>query len=185
MSRLYDTDLSDAAWVIIEPQLPAALPGGRPRTTDLRAVVNTDLFADEETTYLDDVDQFLALQKQAVNVMAEERRKAVRPRRSLRIVMRRSTTNTCRWLVPDSLREQAPQPSAASAAHTESNGVCVFRVGITLADRLRFDPTDASRRLSRALLTVPKRSAGAIGGMPSNGWTTVRIPPVTQASFHH
>ena len=40
MSRLYDTDLSDAAWAIIEPQLPAALPGGRPRTTDLRAVVN-------------------------------------------------------------------------------------------------------------------------------------------------
>ena len=40
MSQLYDTDLSDLAWAVVEPQLPAALPGGRPRTTDLRAVVN-------------------------------------------------------------------------------------------------------------------------------------------------
>ena len=37
--------------------------------------LTTDLFADDETTYFDDVDQFLALQKQAVNVLAEERRK--------------------------------------------------------------------------------------------------------------
>jgi transposase len=37
---MYDSDLSDEAWAIVEPQLPAALPGGRPRTTDVRAVVN-------------------------------------------------------------------------------------------------------------------------------------------------
>ena len=35
MSKPYDTDLNDG-----EPHLPAALPGGRPRTTNLRAVVN-------------------------------------------------------------------------------------------------------------------------------------------------
>jgi transposase len=40
VSKLYDTDLSDAAWSIVESQLPAPLPGGRPRTTNLRAVVN-------------------------------------------------------------------------------------------------------------------------------------------------
>ncbi len=38
MSKLYDTDLDDAVWAVVEPQLPAALPGGRPRTTNLRAV---------------------------------------------------------------------------------------------------------------------------------------------------
>ncbi len=38
--KLCDTDLSDAAWVIVEPLLPAAKPGGRPCTTDLRAVLN-------------------------------------------------------------------------------------------------------------------------------------------------
>ena len=36
----YDTDLTDAAWALVEPILPAARPGGRPRTTDLRAVMN-------------------------------------------------------------------------------------------------------------------------------------------------
>src|SRR5215471_15943404 len=40
VSKLYDTDLDDVAWAVVEPQLPAALPGGRPCTTNLRAVVN-------------------------------------------------------------------------------------------------------------------------------------------------
>jgi ParB family chromosome partitioning protein len=38
--------------------------------------VTTDLFADDETTYFDDVDQFLTLQRQAVEVLAEERRRS-------------------------------------------------------------------------------------------------------------
>jgi putative transposase len=36
----YETDLTDAAWELIKPLLPAARYGGRPRTTDVRAVVN-------------------------------------------------------------------------------------------------------------------------------------------------
>ncbi len=36
--------------------------------------LTTDLFADEETTYFNDVDQFLALQNTAANELAEERR---------------------------------------------------------------------------------------------------------------
>src|SRR5246500_2045794 len=39
-TRCYDTDLNDAAWAWITPYLPAARSGGRPRTTDLRAVLN-------------------------------------------------------------------------------------------------------------------------------------------------
>jgi putative transposase len=39
-NRPFDTDMTDAAWALVEPNLPAALPGGRPRTTDLRAVMN-------------------------------------------------------------------------------------------------------------------------------------------------
>jgi len=39
-TRCYDTDLNDAAWAWIAPYLPAARPGGRSRTTDLRAVLN-------------------------------------------------------------------------------------------------------------------------------------------------
>src|SRR2546421_4466818 len=39
-TRCYDTDLNDSAWAWVAPYLPAARPGGRPRTTDLRAVLN-------------------------------------------------------------------------------------------------------------------------------------------------
>src|SRR6266446_876147 len=39
-TRFYDTDLTDAAGAFVAPVLPAARPGGRPRTTNLRAVLN-------------------------------------------------------------------------------------------------------------------------------------------------
>ena len=38
--ELYDPNLTDGAWVLTAPILPAAFPGGRPRTTNLRAVIN-------------------------------------------------------------------------------------------------------------------------------------------------
>jgi putative transposase len=38
--RLYDTDLTDAQWDILGPLLPPPPGGGRPRTTDLREVLN-------------------------------------------------------------------------------------------------------------------------------------------------
>ena len=38
--ELYHTDLTDEAWDLVAPILPAARPGGRPRTTNLRAVIN-------------------------------------------------------------------------------------------------------------------------------------------------
>ena len=43
-SRPYGTDLSDAAWALVAPLLPPAKAGGRPRTTDLRAVVDAILY---------------------------------------------------------------------------------------------------------------------------------------------
>lgn len=36
----YPTDLTDDEWQLIKPYIPAALPGGRPRTTDMREVLN-------------------------------------------------------------------------------------------------------------------------------------------------
>jgi putative transposase len=39
-TRFYATDLNDPAWAWVAPYLPAARPGGRRRTTDLRAVLN-------------------------------------------------------------------------------------------------------------------------------------------------
>ena len=40
----YDTDLSDAQWAIIEPFIPPAKTGGRPRTTDVRRVVDAVMY---------------------------------------------------------------------------------------------------------------------------------------------
>jgi putative transposase len=37
----YKSDLTDEQWAAIEPLLPSAKPGGRPREVDLRQVVNT------------------------------------------------------------------------------------------------------------------------------------------------
>src|SRR5438105_11751331 len=36
----YPTDLTDEQWKLVGPQLPSAKPGGRPRKTDLREVLN-------------------------------------------------------------------------------------------------------------------------------------------------
>ncbi len=36
----YPSDLRDAEWALLAPLLPAAKPGGRPRSVDLREIVN-------------------------------------------------------------------------------------------------------------------------------------------------
>src|SRR5262245_33478446 len=41
MRKRYPSDLTDAQWAVIVLLLPPAKPGGRPRTVDLREVVNT------------------------------------------------------------------------------------------------------------------------------------------------
>lgn len=40
----YPTDLKDTEWQVLEPLIPPALPGGRPRTLDMRKVVNSILY---------------------------------------------------------------------------------------------------------------------------------------------
>jgi putative transposase len=40
----YPSDMLDREWALIAPLLPAAKPGGRPRTTDLREVMNAILY---------------------------------------------------------------------------------------------------------------------------------------------
>jgi putative transposase len=40
----YPSDLTNEEWAIIAPELPAPVPAGTPRTTDLREVVNASLY---------------------------------------------------------------------------------------------------------------------------------------------
>lgn len=44
MVTSYPTDLSDDQWYLIAPLFAPAKPGGRPRSTDLRQVVNALLY---------------------------------------------------------------------------------------------------------------------------------------------
>lgn len=47
MSRAsYPSDLTDLQWAILEPLIPPARPGGHPRTTDMREVINAILYLD-------------------------------------------------------------------------------------------------------------------------------------------
>src|SRR3954468_16682340 len=40
----YPSDLRDAEWARLAPLIPEALPGGRPRKTDMRAAINAILY---------------------------------------------------------------------------------------------------------------------------------------------
>lgn len=40
----YPSDLTNEEWSILEPMVPPALPGGRPRTADMREVINAILY---------------------------------------------------------------------------------------------------------------------------------------------
>ena len=42
--RAYATDLSDGQWALIEPMIPLAEPGGRPRKAATRALVDAILY---------------------------------------------------------------------------------------------------------------------------------------------
>jgi putative transposase len=44
--RSYPSDLSDEEWAALEPLIPPAKPGGRPRTTDMQEMINAILYID-------------------------------------------------------------------------------------------------------------------------------------------
>src|SRR2546423_15527313 len=47
MKRLsYPSDLTEKEWAILEQLIPPAKPGGRPRTTEMREVINAILYLD-------------------------------------------------------------------------------------------------------------------------------------------
>src|SRR5258708_39973580 len=43
----YPSDLSDEEWAILEPLIPPAKPGGKPRTTDMREVMNAIFYVNK------------------------------------------------------------------------------------------------------------------------------------------
>lgn len=74
----YPSDLSDAQWALVEPLLPPAPQGGRPRKTEMRDVVDAILYVLRTGSYcqelcfedglsgdlLDSIDELLSLEKE-------------------------------------------------------------------------------------------------------------------------
>ncbi len=48
MRKRYPSDLTDDPWEVLQPLVPPAKPGGRPRSVDMREVLNT-LFSKART----------------------------------------------------------------------------------------------------------------------------------------
>ena len=46
--RDYPSDISDEEWSSLEPLIPPAKPGGRPRTTNMREVLNALFYLDRD-----------------------------------------------------------------------------------------------------------------------------------------
>jgi putative transposase len=46
--RAYPTDITDAQWAMLLPEIPAPRPGGRPRKTDIREVLNALFYLTHE-----------------------------------------------------------------------------------------------------------------------------------------
>jgi putative transposase len=46
--KRYPSDLTGGQWAILEPWIPAARPGGRPRKTDMREVINAIFYLNRE-----------------------------------------------------------------------------------------------------------------------------------------
>src|SRR5919112_1435327 len=44
--QLYPSDLTDREWDVIKPLIPPAKPGGRPRSTDMRLLLNAIFYVD-------------------------------------------------------------------------------------------------------------------------------------------
>lgn len=43
----YPSDVSDEEWAILEPLIPPAKPGGKPRTSDMREVLNAIFYVNK------------------------------------------------------------------------------------------------------------------------------------------
>ena len=46
----YPTDLTDRQWAVVQPLLPPAKPGGRPRSVDLREILDAVLYVERNGT---------------------------------------------------------------------------------------------------------------------------------------
>jgi ParB family chromosome partitioning protein len=108
--------------------------------------LTTDLFADDETTYFDDADQFLTLQEEAVEALAEGRRKSAAWVEVLRLY------SVPWWQYRDAEGEE----SAGIVINLHPSGSVETREGLARRE-IREAVVEATRQTPLAPRPAPKR----------------------------
>src|SRR5262245_64307984 len=70
MAKRYPSDLTDEQWDILRPLVPPAKPGGRPRSVDLRTVLDTLFYKAKTGGQWDDLPRDLAPKSTAGDYLA-------------------------------------------------------------------------------------------------------------------
>ena len=159
----YQTDRTDEQWALLEPLIPPAKPGGRPRTVDMREVLNTILYLNHTGCQWDMLPQDLLPTSTAYEYFWQWREEGV-------------------WQhMMDALRQQQapsqqPSPSAASidsqsVKTTEQGGEHGYDGGKNITGRKRHVVVDTLGLLLAVVVTsasvddavAAPPGAGAIG----------------------
>jgi putative transposase len=111
----YKTDLTDSQWQLVEPHLPPAKPGGRPREVDLREVVNTILYLNKTGCQWDMLPHDLLPKSTVYDYFAQWRDDG--------------TLGRLNQLLREAVRVQEGREATPSAASVDSQSVKTTEVG--------------------------------------------------------